>query len=101
MGMDARVSAFNRDFPDEPKFDAHGTDFRELSGRSRPYWWQIACKPDRNGIRSNPKHRAWCARRKATYKQDCHSLRSMTAQGQSRRVRMASVVGVRPDFRKT
>jgi len=27
---DARVSAFNRDFPDEPKFDAHGTDFRSF-----------------------------------------------------------------------
>ena len=29
-GNDARASAFNRNFPSEPKYDAHGTDFRNL-----------------------------------------------------------------------
>jgi hypothetical protein len=76
----ARVSAFNRDFPDEPKFDAHGTDFRgfpeghvRIGGRSsasrtRPYSIEF----ETSGVVS-PEN--------ATCKQDCHSLRPMTAPG--------------------
>ena len=60
-GNDARVSAFNRNFPDEPKFDAHGTDFRgfpegpvRIGGRSSASRTETAFDRIRN-------HRAWCA----------------------------------------
>jgi hypothetical protein len=83
MGMDARVSAFNRDSPDEPKFDAHGSDFRAF--RKVPSVLvadRLQAGPKRHSIESETSGvvRPEKSNLKAAYKQDCHSLRSTTAQ---------------------
>jgi hypothetical protein len=46
---------------------------------------RLQAGPKRHSIESETIGRGACARRKATYKQDCHSLRPMTAPSQNRK----------------
>src|SRR5262249_21354436 len=64
-GNDARVSAFKRDSPDEPKFDAHGTDFQgfpEAANRHFGPTGNISAPARRESSRLVRPRSLWAAR---------------------------------------